>query len=137
MNEKAKKFNEYCEKSLPVVRELETKLKDFHKEYKEVFENMCKVLSEITELCEKTYADMETETSSLEELLGEIESDESISDEDFESASNAWNKIVSLMDYIDDVEEYCNGISDDLEEINNFDDTFYKVDDYISEESEE
>ena len=133
MDERIKKVTEYYEKELPVVKSLETKLHDFYKEYGEVFKKMSKTLSDLAEECDKTYSEIENETSQLDTSISELESDESISDADYETASNSWNKLVSLMDYIDDVEGCCERTAADLEEIGDWDESFLRVDDYIKE----
>lgn len=133
MDERIKKVTEYYEKELPVAKSLETKLHDFYKEYGEVFKKMSKTLSDLAEECDQAYSEIEDETSSLDALVDELESDESISDADYETASNSWNKIVSLMNFIDDVEDCCERTASDLEDIGNWDESFLRVDDYILE----
>jgi len=137
MDERIKKVTEYYEKEfpkeLPVAKSLETKLHDFYNEYGELLKKMSKTLSDLVEECYTTYSRIDNETYSLDTSMSELEFDESISDEDYEIASKSWNNIVGLMNFIDDMKDYCARTSSDLEDIGHWDESFLRVNGYINE----
>lgn len=133
MDERITKITESYEANLKVIKEIETELAEFQKGCAELIEKLTSSLEDINKKCEERLFAFDDETGKLQDVINELEDDESISDEDFDKANLAWSNLLALTHYVEDVEDYCAETSEELEAIKEE----FSIDDYIETETED
>ena len=103
---------EQLKKSKDGVDNIQKAVQDFKSKYAKTVEEMVKALEEISKSCDTYYRDMETVTNAID--YNAVEDDESVSDEDFDKFSDAYNEILDNTDVTETIRECADDIIDSL-----------------------